>query len=251
MPESRSRLLMAPMEVHQHILAFVPDIPSLAAAALSCRQLYAAFKNRESALVRSVLTNCIGATNLPEALITHRCSPPYPSSNDVELQPRPIHERMDRQCSYILTFLEDLDRAGFGKTVISMTEAFILDDFHVHTVSPLAERFIAICTERYEWQEPLWESIQERPVSKAEWERIERVLYRFELFRKLFGRFNKSEAELRPLVKSFFQKFAPWENAQLGCIHDFLAREVGQGMSHQLLSITRNLPFIPSLQLRC
>ncbi|UPK95544.1 hypothetical protein LCI18_006479 [Fusarium solani-melongenae] len=107
-----------------------------------------------------------------------------------------------------------------------MTEAFILNDFHVHAVSPLAGRFVIICTERYEWQESLWESIQERPVSEAEWERIERVLYRFELFRRLFGRFHQSEGKLKPLAKSFFQKFAPWENAQLGCIHDFLAREV-------------------------
>ncbi|RTE84294.1 hypothetical protein BHE90_001155 [Fusarium euwallaceae] len=228
MPESHSHLLAAPMEVHQHILASLSDIPSLAAAALSCRQLYAAFKNAEPALVRSVLINCIGAANLPEALITHRCSPPYPSSNHIELQPRPIHHRMDSQCRYILKFLEDLDRANFENTEISMTEAFFLDDFHIHTVLPLAQRFVVICTERYEWQEPLWESIEELPVSQTEWERIERVLYRFELFRKLFGRFDRSEGKLMPFAKSFFQKFAPWENAQLGCIHDFLCREVGQ-----------------------
>lgn len=158
---------------------------------------------------------------------------------------------MDRQCRYIVEFLRDLDRTSFEKTIISMTEAFTLNDFHVHTVSPLAERFVVICTERYEWQEPLWESIEERPVSKTEWERIERVLYRFELFRKLFGRFHDSAAKLTPLVKFFFQNFAPWENAQLGCIHDFLAREVGQGMSHQLLSMTRSSPFLRSLQLCC
>lgn len=49
-----------------------------------------------------------------------------------------------------------------------MAEAFILDNFHAQTVSPLAEQLVIICTERYEWQEPLWESIQERPVSQAE-----------------------------------------------------------------------------------
>ncbi|KAJ3544169.1 hypothetical protein NM208_g3196 [Fusarium decemcellulare] len=205
-----------------------PDIPSLAAAALSCRQLYAAFKNTESALNHSVLTNCIGAANLPEALITHRCSPPFPSSNHIELQPRPIHHRMERQCRYISKFLDDVDRSNFENTSISMTEALILNDFHVQTVLPLAQRFVVICTERYEWQEPLWESVQERPVSQTEWERIERTLYRFELFRRLFGRFDRSAEKLIPLAKSFFSKFAPWENAQLGCIHDFLTREAGQ-----------------------
>ncbi|KAL6366094.1 hypothetical protein LRP88_00190 [Fusarium phalaenopsidis] len=161
MPESNSRLLAAPMEVHQHILAFLPDIPSLAAAALSCRQLYAAVKNAESALVRRVLINCIGAANLPEALITHHSSM-YPS----------LPKQQPCRAA------TPTDSPQNGRT--------------------------------------------------AEWERIERVLYRFELFRKLFGRFHQSEGKLKPLAKSFFQKFAPWENAQLGCIHDFLAREVGQ-----------------------
>lgn len=64
-------LIEAPMEVHQHILASLPDIPFLAAAALSCRQLYAAFKNAEPSLIRNVLINFIGASNLPEAFITH------------------------------------------------------------------------------------------------------------------------------------------------------------------------------------
>ncbi|RSM15796.1 hypothetical protein CDV31_004738 [Fusarium ambrosium] len=228
MSEAHSRLLEAPMEVHQHILSSLPDIPSLAAAALSCRQLYAAFTNTESALVHSVLTNCIGTANLPEALITHRCSPPYPSSNHVEMQPGLIHHPMDRQCRYISSFLRDLDRSNFEDTPISMAEALIINDFHVNTVLPLAQRFVVICTERCEWQKPLWESIQERPVSQTEWGRIERVLYRFEMFRRLFGRFDVILEELMPFAKSFFRKFAPWENAQLGCIYDFLATEVRQ-----------------------
>ncbi|KAJ4215845.1 hypothetical protein NW759_009705 [Fusarium solani] len=227
LPETHSRLLAAPMELHQHILAFLPDAPSLAAAALSCRQLYTAFKNEGSALVRTVLTNCIGAANLPEALMTHRCSPPY-LSNHVELQPRPLHSRMENQVAYVSRYIKRLNRSSFENETISMTDALTPSNFHIQTVSILAQRFIVIYTERHDWQEPLKESIEKRPVSRLEWDRIERVLYRFELFRKLFGRFVQNEEELLPLAKSFLKKFAPWENAQLGCIHEFLAREVGQ-----------------------
>ncbi|RSL54063.1 hypothetical protein CEP54_010074 [Fusarium duplospermum] len=228
MPTAHSPLLAAPMELHQQILASLPDAPSLAAAALSCQQLYAAFKNKESTLARAVLSNCIGAANLPEALMVHRCSPPY-LSNHVELQPRPLNSRMENQVAYVSRYIKRLNRSSFENTSISMSDALALSDFHLKTVSILAQRFIVICTERHDWQDPLRESIEKRPVSPLEWNRIERVLYRFELFRKLFGRFLEGGQELLPLTKSFLKNFAPWENAQLGFYNYVAAHDIVWG----------------------
>ncbi|KAM0420993.1 hypothetical protein ACHAPT_011236 [Fusarium lateritium] len=137
------------------------------------------------------------------------------------MQPYLFHENLNRQFDYASDFLERLHRPELDSTIISMTDALALGDFHTQTVSVLAQRFILSCSERFEWQEPLKQSLQKHPVSQTE-----RVLYRFEMFRRLFGRFCANELELIALAPSFFEKFAPWENAQLACIHDFLAREV-------------------------
>lgn len=70
-------------------------------------------------------------------------------------------------------------------------------------------------------------------VTRQEACRIHRALYRFEIYRNLFC---QSPAKVQSSVygeqnELFFSHFAPWENEQLGCIHDFLARIVLPGQS--------------------
>lgn len=104
---------------------------------------------------------------------------------------------MENQVGYVSRYIKRLTRSSFENATISMTDALALSDFHVKTVSVLAQRFIVICTERHDWQEPLKESIEKCPVSRLEWERIERVLYRFELFRKRNAGWSGAESLLR------------------------------------------------------
>ncbi|KAM5351173.1 hypothetical protein ACJ41O_003896 [Fusarium nematophilum] len=226
MSESQSVFQVVPLELWQSILAYLPDVPSLASAALSCRSLYTAFKSREHGLVQSVLVNCIGVANLPEALITQRCSPPLLSIH-VERQNLPTGDEQMRQMrEYVFNFVTHLERPSLGSAEISLAEGLALGDFHVQTVSPLTQSFVEACSKRSGWQRPLEESLQTRPLSRTERERIERALYRFEMFRRLFGCFGEEIDELLNFATTFFSKFAPWESAQLGCIHDFLAREL-------------------------
>ncbi|KAI0973402.1 hypothetical protein F4678DRAFT_477867 [Xylaria arbuscula] len=61
--------------------------------------------------------------------------------------------------------------------------------------------------------------------------RIERTLYRFEIhcniFREYKRRFSSSPSTvLSDRKRLFFDNFAPYENEQLGCIHDFLIQIV-------------------------
>lgn len=53
--------------------------------------------------------------------------------------------------------------------------------------------------------------------------RIERTFYVFELYCSLFGHFQWS---CKDQLDLFFKRFAPWENEQLACIHDFLLDEM-------------------------
>ncbi|KAI1080236.1 hypothetical protein F5B20DRAFT_119647 [Whalleya microplaca] len=115
-----------------------------------------------------------------------------------------------------------------------MRDALMINDFHVQVVSKLAQRFIQACVTNSEsFCLPLENSLRSRPISHLEEERITRALYRFELFRRLFGWFQHLEDEdiprlhdSLPYLAIFFSKFAPWENAQLACMNDFLAGEI-------------------------
>lgn len=70
----------------------------------------------------------------------------------------------------------------------------------------------------------LGKSLNTSPPSAAETARIARAFYRFELFRKLVGYQGISNASVSAC--EFFSKFAPWKNAKLACVHEFLAWEV-------------------------
>ena len=62
--------------------------------------------------------------------------------------------------------------------------------------------------------------------SSTELRRIQRAFYTFELYCNLFrereGKLRNVKFNEREQRQVFFNKFAPWENEQLGCIHDYL-----------------------------
>ena len=68
--------------------------------------------------------------------------------------------------------------------------------------------------------------------TRQELRRIERALYRFEIYCDLFREIpNERSSTIPSAINSeqsqlFFAKFAPYENEQLGCIHDFLVRAI-------------------------
>ena len=76
--------------------------------------------------------------------------------------------------------------------------------------------------------------------SVAEMIRIKRILYRFELYCNLFRKPHHDRmirGERNCLIQPppfgkveqrdiFFDRFSPWENEQLGCIHDYLIEEI-------------------------
>ncbi|OTA69566.1 hypothetical protein K449DRAFT_418954 [Hypoxylon sp. EC38] len=226
MLEARNLLQRLPMELRCCILASLSDLESLASATLTCRALYWAFKNNEGRVIRDVLINCVGLVALPEAIIAHRCCPPYLSTCIQLRMDIWGEEQIHRQNIYISDFLQRLERPSPILTTWAMRDARALGDFHLKVVSKLTHRFIQACAKASSSEFPLENSLCLYPVSESERERIERALYRFEIFRRLFSCFSDREEYLLPYAATFFSKFAPWENAQLICIHEFLAREI-------------------------
>ncbi|KAI1764337.1 hypothetical protein GGR53DRAFT_466462 [Hypoxylon sp. FL1150] len=227
-----------PMELHWNILENVSDVRALASTALTCRALYSAFKAKDADLPTDVLINTIGYSVLPEAVFAYQCSPPFLSV--------PVHSTIYKHNwldpdqtraahNYAKEFIRHIKQRNVPTFIKwGMDEALLLSDFHQDVVVPLTQRFI-----RSAAAEPislpgkdLDESLQERPATRLEKERIARTLYRFEICRKLFGRYvdgidhmTNDDAPV-PHSQCFFKRLAPWEIVQLATIHDFLANQV-------------------------
>ncbi|KAJ5714845.1 zinc finger domain protein [Penicillium malachiteum] len=54
---------------------------------------------------------------------------------------------------------------------------------------------------------------------------MERSFYTFEVYCSLFGQ-SETPLPLDDELETFFKRFAPWENEQLACVHDFLVDEL-------------------------
>lgn len=197
-----------PVELVRMILSAMTDVVSLRAAVLSCPQFYRSFLHSEKSIARLVLLRQIDACVLPEAMAAvltaasrlSESQPPFANFVNQDLYQRPVPPK-----------------------ALSMRMAFLLGRFHV-CVDGMAKKFaMAALAERPLNQTTSTVTCQERC-------RIERALYRFEIYCNLFRNSSKMQSLSYDMKrKYFFARFAPWENEQLGCIYDFLARAVSPG----------------------
>ncbi|KAK7751889.1 hypothetical protein SLS62_006190 [Diatrype stigma] len=210
-----------PPEMVTAILYSVTDLDTLANVAVSSRTLHTAFKVNETRLIRRLLIDNIGQEVLPDALIAYSCTPPSLRPRDVqEIDPPRLSTMADWWVRCAEERVRTISRPELGSIEFNMARALELERTHVH-VAALAERFIQRCSETT--QVGLGDTFTLLPPSSTEKTRIARALYLFETFCTLFGYMNP-----RKLSESvhFLRKYEPWEIAQLGVIHDFLAREI-------------------------
>lgn len=227
-------ILQLPVELLQNILTCLPDPRSLVRTIQASPTLLLSFKGNEQRIIAAVLTNCIGTGVLREVWLTRVCAPPVLSTKLVE-QPIEVDEDEDMQVqldTYITEFLHD--RMGAGDVTLTswnLSDALALGYFHTEVILPLKDRFIEAASDgaSCSMAARVKNSLRGRPASRLEEERICRSLYRFELFRRLFGCFSWRSDVLVDFMTMFFSKFAPWEIAQLGCIHDFLGGQIVPG----------------------
>lgn len=195
------------VELKQMILSNIPDVLSLRSAALSCRTLYHTLINAETIITTRVLLNQVGIDVLPEAYITHEAS---------------------RLKSYTKEPIQDFIARHLSKRQpppVSWTLCDAIPVAKLHAcVSALTLQFVTATS----MKSP---ACGTRPATRTELSRIERAMYRFEIFCNLFRSFDDSAPRLlEQLWDTFFLNFSPWESEQLACVHDYLVQAVFPGM---------------------
>ena len=193
------------IELRQLIMSAITDVQSLKSAALSCPSLYYAFSNAETIITTHVLFNQVGCDVPLEAvaaLESSRLRPPTKQGIQ-DFVAKYLRQRCPLPRSWTLR-----DALPVGKLHLS------LRDF--------ATKFANACLTK----EPLRSATLTTP-TPGERDRINRALYRFEIFCNLFRKPDVVNFEDQRNL--FFSNFSPWENEQLACIHDFLVRQISPG----------------------
>ncbi|KAL9122316.1 MAG: hypothetical protein Q9187_001125 [Circinaria calcarea] len=214
-------LLSFPTELAQAILFHAPDFISLRALTLSSPFFYRAFLTAQKLILNKVLSNEFRAsrTILPDALTTF---------TSARLSLQSDSQIRDDQ---IKSFLLNLHPITALPEIWSLSDFWALSTTHDH-VKYFANDFAITLSAN-----PLTGASHEVPsaLTPTEMDRVERALYRYELYCNLFGKNHgygrldwpdQRRPDFRDQQRMFFGKFAPWENEQLATIYEYLVRKL-------------------------
>ncbi|PVH92818.1 hypothetical protein DM02DRAFT_619692 [Periconia macrospinosa] len=201
---------LLPMELQQNIFLHLHRTDDISAAALTCRSLLLAFLDAKSVIENKVLRNEIRRDVLPKALAVLKSA------------------RMLRQSQRsVLSIQEFLEENFTFRTEphwqLPSTDVYALSRLN-GIITRFARRYISYALKESPRRQ---EDVERRP-SKDEVARVHRAFYRFELWCNLFKTHKTNETILEPDQQRevFFDRFSPWENEQLACIYDYLARAI-------------------------
>ncbi len=216
---ARLQLTSLSPELKCAIFTNLLDVTSVRSLALISSSFYYTFLDAEHLILTQVLQNEISTDLLHGAFAAYQAS-------KIPVWTKPaVHE-----------FLGEY----FGKLVPhkakkwSLSEALHMSKLH-RCVEFFAAKFASVALSK----NPTTRDSNATP-SCTEMIRIKRILYRFELYCNLFRKpgFDRMvRGERNCLIQPspfrtqeqqdiFFDMFAPWENEQLGCIHDYLIEEI-------------------------
>ena len=207
------------MELQAQILALLPDIGTLRTAVLSCPAFFHAFRYSEGPIMNSVLLGEIGSAVFPEAVIALEASSIRHGKPTVQERANSVSQKQLLRREQVQWIWTPADALAASKV-----------HFYVHS---FATKFASAALSRVPSCSGL--QLEHSPSTQQELERIERALYRFEIYCNLFPPSRSMESEIASgdsaamQYEAFFSRFAPWENEQLACIYDFLVREVSPG----------------------
>ena len=213
--KSIGKLEQLPTELLQDILAWIPDIQSLAAAVLTGPKFYCAFLDAQTQIVKGVLQRQIPTELMHDALAAEASSGQDTWTREQAIEfLKQYFAREKQPFHYSLQWT--LSQA------LPLAQLYSIIEFFVGSlVSPILAR-----------------QSSSRPLSKTEKCRISCNFYRFQIYCNLF----KNEKEI-PIYADhdqqheYFAHFAPWENEQLACIHDYLLLVITPG-SNTFFSLT-------------
>ncbi|KAI0379570.1 hypothetical protein F5Y04DRAFT_290175 [Hypomontagnella monticulosa] len=213
-----------PAEVTQEILSRVDDLNTLKSAALSCRAIYKVFTGAEDIITTRILLRQIHPTVLPDAIVV-RVSRTLSGSKAEDLD------------TFSNSFL------GVKKPPPSswkLVDALPLSQFH-GVVEPLTTRLSSLAFNRAPRR--IRETPFQSPPTHTEVLRIQRALYRFQLYCNLFQNEVQDSSRQRGL---FFSHFSVWENEQLACVHDLLIEIVAKPFNDMVdHDVQWSRPYVP------
>lgn len=228
-----------PLHLLGQVLSQLETIQSLGSAILSCSSFYAAFQERPDRLISDILSAQITEETMVYAFALHQAS----AVDAADL----------RRVDYFLTRTFDFAspkvprKLRFQPRELSPAVAAALSK--THTVIEHFTRGFVHDTLSYGQEHNLLgpKGSDNTCISGIETFRIQRALYRFQLYSTLFfrnaGDLFPDKQRRRHLANvlewRFFGFFAPWINEQLACIHDYLDRVLSRGM---LLSLIPRCP---------
>ncbi|KAL2132998.1 hypothetical protein VTI74DRAFT_3036 [Chaetomium olivicolor] len=209
-------LLRMPLHLLAMVLSRLDNLRSLASAIFTHPSLYAAFEEDRHRIVRHVIKSEIPPRLMKYALCTYFASSPSLDRGDLQR---------------IVGFLQD--NFGYGGPLPPDPFSSSID---MHLVSTLSRTHSIV---QYFTDDLLRDMLPlvhqhlglHRPdhisASPDEVFRIQRAMYRFEIYCNLF-RYRYTPAELRRLETliedHFLGYFSPWVNDQLVCIHHYFER---------------------------
>ncbi|KAI1082677.1 hypothetical protein F5B20DRAFT_577757 [Whalleya microplaca] len=200
-----------PPEITQRILSLV-DLDSLTAAKLSCRSIHDAFTGAEKVITTEILRRQIDSSILPEAIAVNK---------SFGLNPDDVNA--------VATFTsEHLVARQTPPVLCSLDEALPMRRFHKY-VESLAIRLSqdALAT----IPAPFQTSYHPFRPTPSELFRIQRALYRYQLYCNMFGtrRVEKGEKLAR-----YATYFAQWENEQVACVQNLLLRVIAKPFNEHI-----------------
>lgn len=201
------------------IFTSLPDVTSARALALTSPSFYYTFLDSQSLILTQVLQNEITADLLHGAFAAYKaCQIPVWTKQAVQ------------------HFLTEY----FGDSVPHKAHRWTLSEaLHMSKVHSCVEFFAAEFASFALSKNRTTRGSNAAP-SFTELIRIKRIFYRFELYCNLFRKprydqmlrgernclIQPSPLEAQEQRDIFFDMFSPWENEQLGCIHDYLIEEI-------------------------
>lgn len=223
-------LALAP-ELKQGIFLQLADVSSLHSVILTCSSFRCTFLNAESLILNTILEKRTHPSAAFDALAVHEASKLGPtnetwSKKAVQLIMSLYDDNRSALWSHVWCLREALEFERLNDIVHYLTNEFISSALSVKPVGIGPDSQATSC----------------QAGSFAEVGRIQRTIYRYELYCNLF-RMRKPvtsrgvRGQLLPVEPvdgfraqekhdTFFAKFTAWENEQLACVRDFLMARI-------------------------
>lgn len=218
-------LISLPTEILRLILSFSPDVETLLSAILSCRTLYSAFIPSPSRLIAAVFQKHIDydSDEFPELIQRLKAKVMFQSKPSRQDTPEMISQLFQQEVNiqeYPWTLPEALEAVQLDKVV--KTLAITVSDAYLTSWALLTPE-----------NQQLHQQHQQ-PASSSELVRIQRSIYRFEVYRLCIPPTeSKGVYDTTAVRNAFFNHYQPWELEQLSSVYESLWRLIAPGKRKQ------------------